>query len=157
METAGVTSAQIQEFVDNHPEAFFCIGMIVPVRPGVRLCMVRMEHENYPPDSPLNDKFHMFIIQWMDAVWAMMGFPKEDLDKLAVIATECGVKPVHATPVAISAEGVSHFPIQGDRLFYFENLANHPVYKNDSETLGDVLSGEDIAIEETFQKTKLRH
>lgn len=157
MSAEGMTSKEIQEFVDNHPEMNFYAGMLVPARPGVRLCMVRMEYENYIPDTPSNDNFQLFLMKWQDMTWALMGILAGDVDKLIKIAADCGVQIADGVPTVFSGDGVDVFPVRGGQVFSLENTKDHVVYQNDPNKLAILFEMENGTIEEILEDHRERY
>lgn len=54
-----------EKFFRNENFVHF-ISMLAPSRPGVQLCITRLEHEHYQPGTEMNKDFIMRIINWKE-------------------------------------------------------------------------------------------
>ena len=133
--TVPKTKADIQEFINGLKDYNHYIGMIAPYRPGVKLCINRIEYELYTPDTPANDLLHLHILNWADGLWALLSVPKDSQAEIDTIAEECGVKAKRNHPCSISSKGFESFPVTAENLFCFENTPGHPVYTNNQKII----------------------
>ena len=121
---------QLEEFVKNKRFVHY-VGMLVPPRPGVAECMTLVEHTHFKPGTEKNELFIMRIIEWSEMVWVMMSIPHEDKSLVEKIAKECGLRIANGVPTAFTRDSIQQFPVNNERIFTFENVSGHPIYRND--------------------------
>lgn len=133
------------------------VGMIAPPRPGVRLCITKLEHEHYPPGSDLNNDFFMRLRKWEDILWAIVSIPKNDIEIMQNVAKETGLKIADGLPCIISSGKMKRFPIKNSKnVFTLENSTDHPIHKRKiafkdiPKTIKEMEIEEDIEIEKIF-------
>lgn len=146
MTSIPVTTKQIQDFVDSKKDYHHYLGIIVPYRPGVKICFTRVEYELFTPDTEKNDMFHMYILNWKETKYAMFSVPSIFSSQVEKIATECGIKLIKGFPLIIDGEGFHQFPIHSDSLFHMENTKGHIVYENKQLTIDDLMREENEKI-----------
>lgn len=137
---------ELQEFLMNQNFVHY-VGSLIPVRPGVRIFLVKLEYLHFNPWSPRNQQFHLRIFNWQSMRWAMVSIPLAEKHLAELVAGECSVRISDGIPTLISAGRIETFPASNERVFSLENTAKHPVYDNDPEVFRTVMAAEEREIE----------
>ena len=145
-----IPTQSIQQFIDENPDYIHVVGMIVPYRPGVRLCMTRVEYEAFIPDTPQNEFFRLHLINWQECLWAMFSVPQTARAFVERIAQECGLRITNGLPAIFNSKGMHEFPVRGNQVFAVENTPNHPIYLNKPKVTTELRLAEDAQLESIF-------
>lgn len=135
------TDEQLQEFVKNERFVHY-IGMFLPPRPGVMEWMASVEERHFQPGTGRNELFIVRFIKWNGLVWIMTSIPIEDKKLVEGIAKECGLRIANGVPMMFTPDNTHAFPVNNERIFTFENLPGHPVYRNDPLTTKTIFEAE---------------
>lgn len=149
------TEKESREFFEN-PNFVHFVGMLEPPRPGVNLCIVKLEHTYFPPGTKSNDEFFMRLRKWGGIIWTIASIPKEKMDLMKKVATETGLRIADGIPHLVVCGKLGSFPIDNERVFTLENISNHPVYKNNPQEIRQMLEEEHREIIEIFKETERR-
>lgn len=130
-------------------------------RLGVRLFSIKLEYENYPPRTPKNKDYDLFMVKWPDdefhLLWFVVTIPKEDLEIAQNVAKETGLKLVNSIPMMITQEGDFVFPVDSnDNIFTIENHSNSKIYQNDFEQNEKLKAAEEVECEKIINADKIR-
>ena len=96
------TEEETELFFKNANFVHF-VGMIAPPRPGIRLCITKLEHYHYPPGSDISNDFFMRLREWEDILWAIVSIPKNDIEIMQNVAKETGLIIADGLPCIISS------------------------------------------------------
>ena len=58
-----MTKREFEKLLESSDFAWF-IGMSNPPRPGIRLCLTKLEYMYYPPNTPRNSSFVIGIVEF---------------------------------------------------------------------------------------------
>jgi len=76
-------------------------------RPGVGLCLTRIELEMFPPSTPLNEAFELYLLPWMGLPFALVLVPNSPacVAGLETIASGCGLRVYDGIPLRCDSAG----------------------------------------------------
>lgn len=151
------SSAGVVASMAADPNKFAIIGEMS--RPGVRLALVRIELELFPPSAPLNAAFELCLLPWLGLPFAVALVPNNAVVRecMAPLIAECGLLLYDAVPILcetstgvgiygnsrpgqpghlqLMRRGRIHwFPIHGDNAWSLETKVGSRIYAPDEET-----------------------
>ena len=129
--TVDESVADTQAFFGD-PHNIHYIGMLSPPRPGVADCFTMLEHTYFKPGSAENELYKFRVFTWMDIFWGIVSIPYSMRGLMDCAAQVNGLRIAIGVPMMLMAGGVYAFPVNGPRVFTFENLPGHPIYKSGS-------------------------
>lgn len=99
------------EYVYLSDYIYLVLGMF---RPQSLTFLTRLEHEHFPPGSPLNDKFTVHMAYYGGNPYSIIGVPMENLKLCRILAESLELQLINGLPLWCSeskGETVNHFPI----------------------------------------------
>lgn len=113
------------------PSRFNIVGSYL--RPGAAIFAMRLEYENYIPDTPANDDFLYYEIQFAAMGWPVLSIPAKDRHIAERIAQEEGLKLSKGVPAEVVTGEI--FPLNSPNTYTLENLSlpRKPVAAMDDE------------------------
>ena len=127
------------------PDYVHFVGMVMPPRPGVRLCFTKLEYTYFIPGTPRNQKFHFSALKWKEIIWAIASIPVKDAHLMEKVASETGLRITRNH--LITADGEEFFSLGTGRIFHLENIKEHPVYRSTPSEIQHFLEEETEEIE----------
>ena len=127
-------------FCDEETEEEFCVFaedesrthyVCMISRPGIQECATKLEHMHYKPLTPRNDLMSLRALLWNEIPWFVISVPTEEKHLLEELVGTCGLRVANGIPMMLGAGCRERFPISGENVFTLENVAGHPVYRND--------------------------
>lgn len=123
----------------NARTATLFIVCMVP-RPGGAEFFSKLEHAHYPPGTPANDLFNIYIHHWQGFPWTIVSIPWRDKHKADEIAGNAGMRLANGYPIMFkgrrpdecflgntrldkvkdASEVIDRFPLDSDRTFTLE-------------------------------------
>lgn len=135
----------------SDPSKLAIIAMLS--RPGVRRFAMTLEHRYYPPDTPANDDFQLFISKWAGMAFVIMVIPIEHRPRVEEVARESQLRVADGVPTMVETDGLHPFFVNGPNAFSLENMSGSPVYKGGAE---EMLKAEDAELDLIPDRERLR-
>ena len=126
--TVDESVADTQAFFSN-PHNIHYIGMLSPPRPGVVDCFTMLEHMHFKPGNVENELYKFRVFTWMDIFWGIVSIPYSMRGLMERTAQVNRLRIANGVPIMLMAGGTYAFPVKGPRVFTFENIPDHPIYK----------------------------
>ena len=122
-------------------------------RPGACLFAAQLEFDHFPPLSPLNEEFQVYMVLWNHLEWFVISLPAKKYELAEEVAKQNCLRIADGVPVFMGNFPVSiiaalrqppgngipceFFLLQGDNVFTLENNRESPIY-------GDPKSADEI-------------
>lgn len=142
--------------ITEDPKLIHFVGMIMPARPGIQLCLTELEYKYYVPGTKRNDDFQLRIMEWSEIVWAIATIPIDDRHLMERVAGKCGLRIADGVPTMMTGNGIEQFPLNGDRVFSLENKSGHPIYHNSQEISDVVKKAEEDNVDKILEGHELK-
>ncbi len=101
-------------------------------RPGFEELSAKLEHTHYKPLTVRNELMSVRALLWNDITWFVISIPSKEKHLLEDMAGTYGMRVANGVPMMFGHNCRMHFPIRGKNVFTLENVAGHPVYRNDA-------------------------
>lgn len=106
----------VKDFTSN-PEYFHYIGMIVPRRVGLMICLTELECNHYASGSSNSGNIIFHYMTWNGFHWVMTTIHGKDSVFMEKAARENGLKVVKGPPSVMRDKEIFLFPLSGDNIF----------------------------------------
>lgn len=142
MENEKVSTETVAALAHDN-ETFWIAGMVSPLRVGVRLFAVQLEHEYYKPATPRNDLFKMIQIDFDEMTFIVIGIPLDERHLAELVAANVDMRISDGIPTVIDAGGIKRFAMDSDQVCTLVNARESLVYQSDPAIIGEMLENED--------------
>jgi hypothetical protein len=153
-----VNGIEVLKNILENPDYVHYVGMVVPAKPGVRLCFTKLEYTYFAPGTSKNNEFHFAAIKWKGVVWAIASIPAKDAHLMDKVAAETGIR-ISPGPYVITTDGEEFFSLGTGKVFHLENTEEErQIYDSNPSEIQHLLEEEakEIRIiEEMWERTKV--
>jgi hypothetical protein len=131
----------------------FVVGMVNPMRPGVRKFAMTLEHTHYSPfNEARNNKFELIFSPWEGMHFMLVVVPMEDKAKCDEVADACGLRLNDGVPTIIDGQGPKPFFLNGKNVWTLESKAGSRIYSEGPQKL---IEEEDAELDVLMEELKL--
>ncbi len=135
---------EAMEFFDN-PNFVHFVGPLI--RPGVRLCFIKLEYGHFPPGTRFHEEFFLRLTDWDGVRWGIASIPRKKWELVDPILSKVGLIITGDIPRIIIGGVLKVLPFEGEGIFSLENTLDHPVHESSPDEYAAMLEAETREIE----------
>lgn len=115
----------------NNSRFIHYVGVAKPFTPGIKECMVNVQYMHFRPEDQQSALFFTHAFNWAGRGWLVMSVPAEYKDAVEKISKQCCLEVLKGVPVLnVKGRWETLLPDNG-KIFVFDNMSNHPIYRDD--------------------------